>query len=176
MCLKIWDHAVRISILNFKFIASLMFICAAVVVFVNPVNSQSNIPFAGFAGRWVGEGQLGYSNGENEKIKCRLTYFISQKGHSLEQNIRCGTSGAKIEINSKIDHQDGELSGTWLERTYNIGGNVTGRITNQGIKIFVKSDNFEGVMQISQRNNRQTVEIQLQDSEIMGLTLDLRRG
>ncbi len=140
------------------------------------LSAQAVQPFAGLVGRWVGEGRLGYSSGQNEKIRCRLTYFVKEAGHKLKQNIRCGTSGAKIEIKSDILHDQGTLTGTWRETTYDMKGSLRGRVTPEGFVVFVKSERIDAIMQISQNAKRQIVEIQFRGSEIIGMTLGLRKG
>src|SRR5262245_58535009 len=62
-----------------------------------PAPVQKTAPFKELAGRWVGEGRIGMSEGKNESVKCRATYFVNETGAELKQNIRCASAGGKVE-------------------------------------------------------------------------------
>ncbi|MEQ1653755.1 MAG: hypothetical protein ABL897_14820, partial [Hyphomicrobium sp.] len=85
-------------------------------------------------GRWTGQGRLGFAEGKIENITCRATYFVSDGGEKLEQNIRCASAGAKVEIKSALTHNAGKLSGTWSELIYEKAGDLTGDITPTGFR------------------------------------------
>lgn len=133
-------------------------------------------PFAGLAGRWVGEGRLGFKDGKGETVKCRATYFVSDNLQELKQNIRCASAGGKIEVQSTITSQGGALSGSWTETIYNISGAITGKITPKGYQVAVTSADLAANMEIVVRDARQIVEIQFHHASLVGLTLILTKG
>ncbi|MCK9910250.1 hypothetical protein MXD81_13985, partial [Microbacteriaceae bacterium K1510] len=96
---------------------------------------QKSAPFKELAGRWVGEGRIGMSEGKVESVKCRATYFVEGTGNQLKQNIRCASAGGKVEVKSDVVAKDGKLTGTWNELVYNLGGEMTGEVTQRGFRI-----------------------------------------
>lgn len=151
-------------------------LASLVVVFGTGVAADDSAPFKDLPGRWVGEGRIGLESGKIEKVKCRATYFVSEGGAGLRQNIRCATSGAKIEVKSQLRSNAGTLSGTWKELIYNLEGELTGKVTERGFRISVKGADMAANMEVILFKGRQVVEIQFIDSALVGLTLILTKG
>ncbi len=137
---------------------------------------QKSAPFKELAGRWVGEGRIGMGEGKVESVKCRATYFVEGTGDQLKQNIRCASAGGKVEVKSEVLAKDGKLSGTWNELVYNLGGDMTGEVTQRGFRIVVRSGDLTANMDVIVMNDRQIVEIQFFNSSLRGLTLILKKG
>lgn len=137
---------------------------------------QKDAPFKELAGRWVGEGRIGMSEGKVESVKCRATYFVEGTGNQLKQNIRCASAGGKVEVKSDVLSKDGKLSGTWNELVYNLGGDMTGEVTQRGFRIVVRGGDLTANMDVIVMNDRQIVEIQFFNSSLRGLTLILKKG
>jgi hypothetical protein len=133
-------------------------------------------PFKDLPGRWVGEGRIGLKDGKTEQVKCRATYFLSDKADELKQNIRCASASGKIEVKSVVTHTAGKLSGTWNELIYNLGGELSGEVTPRGFRISVHGSGLAANMEVIVRDGRQIVEIQFFDSALRGLTLILQQG
>ena len=133
-------------------------------------------PFASLAGRWTGQGRLGFAEGKTENITCHATYFISDDGDKLAQNIRCASAGAKVEIKSALAHSAGKLSGTWSELIYNKAGELTGDITSRGFRIDVKGDDLNATMELIVHDSKQLVEVHFNNSTLIGLSLLLEKG
>ena len=138
--------------------------------------AQDASPFKDLPGRWIGEGRVGIKDGKAETVKCRATYFLSDDGQGLRQNIRCASAGGKIEVKSAVRHEDGKLSGTWQELVYNLGGELGGEITDRGFRITVKGSDLAANMDVIVLKDRQVVEIQFFNSSLVGLTLILKKG
>lgn len=137
---------------------------------------QKSAPFKELAGRWVGEGRIGMSEGKVESVKCRATYFVEGTGDQLKQNIRCASAGGKVEVKSEVLARDGKLSGTWNELVYNVGGDLKGEVTQRGFRIVVRGGDLTANMDVIVMNDRQIVEIQFFNSSLRGLTLILKKG
>lgn len=137
---------------------------------------QKAAPFKELAGRWVGEGRIGTGEGKVESVKCRATYFVEGTGDRLKQNIRCASAGGKVEVKSDVLAKDGKLTGTWNELVYNLGGEMTGEVTQRGFRIVVRGGDLTANMDVIVMNNRQIVEIQFFNSSLRGLTLILKKG
>ena len=139
-----------------------------------PVNKSA--PFKGLPGRWVGEGRIGVKDSKPESVKCRATYFVNDKGDELRQNIRCASAGGKVEVKSNVVANGGKLTGTWNELVYNLGGEMTGEVTERGFRIVVRGGDMRANMDVIVIDDRQIVEIQFFNSSIRGLTLILKKG
>ena len=97
--------------------------------FADPAPPIPTSPFKDLPGRWVGDGRLGLKDGKFETVKCRATYFLSDDGVELKQNIRCASASGNIEVKSEVKHNAGKLTGTWNELIYNLGGDLSGQVT-----------------------------------------------
>jgi hypothetical protein len=142
-----------------------------------PAPVQKSAPFKDLPGRWVGEGRIGLKDGKTEKVQCRATYFVNPAGNELKQNIRCASASGKIEVKSLVNSTaDGKLNGTWNELVYNLGGGMTGEVTERGLRIVVRAADLTANMDVMVMNDRQIVEIQFFNSTLRGLTLILKKG
>ena len=141
-----------------------------------PAPVQKDAPFKELPGRWVGEGRLGMKDGQTEKVQCRATYFVNAAGNELKQTIRCASQGGKVEVKSLVNAKDGKLSGTWNETVYNVGGDMTGEVTQRGFRIAVRSGDLTANMDVIVMNDRQVVEIQFFSETLRGLMLILKKG
>jgi len=144
--------------------------------FEGVAHARDPSPFDKLAGRWVGEGRLGMRDGQNESVKCRVTYFVSETGDELKQTIRCASPGGSVEVQSLIAHNAGALKGAWKEVVRNWNGEVSGNVTPTGFRVTVKGSDLSANMDLIVREGRQVVEIQFHDSVIIGLTLVLTKG
>jgi predicted secreted protein len=143
---------------------------------VGPGAADPATPFNLLPGRWVGQGRLGLQGVKIEIVKCRATYFTSDDGSQLKQNVRCASQSGKIEVKSLIAHSGGELSGTWNELVYNLGGELSGNVTERGFRISVRGSGLTANMEVAVAKSNQIIEIQFFDSTLLGLSLVLRKG
>jgi hypothetical protein len=133
-------------------------------------------PFAGYAGRWVGNGSVTYDDGKTEAIKCRVTYFVVDGGSGLQQNIRCASASYKFEVRSDIDYAGGKVSGSWVEMVNNASGNVSGTASNNLIKASVKSEKLDATMSVSLNGGSQSVNISPKGLGVKAVAINLRKG
>ncbi len=140
------------------------------------VLADPSAPFKQLPGRWVGHGRLGLQGGKVEIVKCRATYFTSDDGSELKQNVRCASKSGKIEVKSIITHSEGKLTGTWNELVYNLGGELNGNLTKRGFRISVRGSGLAANMEVAVSKSRQIIEIQFFNSTLIGLSLLLQKG
>jgi len=136
--------------------------------------AQEVSPFARLAGRWLGEGRLGYTGGKTETVRCRVTYILSEP--QVRQTIRCATEGDTIEVQSVVTHASGSISGTWRELSRNWSGDLSGTVTESGFKVAIRGTELNANMDIIVKDKRQIIEIQFINSSLIGLTLVLNKG
>jgi hypothetical protein len=141
-----------------------------------PASAEEPSPFAKLAGRWLGEGRLGIRDGPTERVKCRVTYILSEQGQQVRQTIRCATDSGSVEVQSTVSHAAGALTGTWKELSRDWSGGLTGSVTANGFKVAVKGTELNANMDIIVKDVRQIIEIQFIDSPLIGLTLILTKG
>jgi hypothetical protein len=141
-----------------------------------PARADNALPFKDVLGRWIGEGRLGFRGGNNEVVKCRVTYAAPDSPDRLQQSIRCAAASGSIEVKSLIVYQDGALKGTWSEQLHNMNGEVTGTVNPNGFRVFVRGPDLSANMDIIVKETRQVIEIQFQGSSLIGLTLALTKG
>jgi hypothetical protein len=141
-----------------------------------PAPAQEASPFVKLAGRWLGEGRLGFTGGKTESVKCRVTYFVTDEARQVRQTIRCATEGDTVEVQSTVTHAEGVLSGTWRELSRDWSGEVSGRVTTNGFKVGIRGSELNANMDIIVKDSRQIIEIQFMNSPLIGLTLVLNKG
>ncbi len=148
----------------------------AVATMLNASPASADGPFAGYAGRWVGNGSVTYDDGKTEAIKCRVTYFVVDGGSGLQQNIRCASASYKFEVRSDIDYAGGKVSGSWVEMVNNASGNVSGTASDNLIRASVKSDKLDATMSVKLSGSSQSVNISPKGLGVKLVSINLRKG
>jgi hypothetical protein len=138
--------------------------------------AKADGPFAGYAGRWVGNGSVTYDDGKTEALKCRVTYFVVDGGSGLQQNIRCASASYKFEVRSDIDYAGGKVSGSWVEMVNNASGNVSGTASANLIRASVKSDKLDATMSVKLNGSSQSVSISPKGLGVKMVSISLRKG
>ena len=131
---------------------------------------------AGLPGLWTGQGRLGFKDGKAETVTCRATYFAASDAPGLKQTIRCASPSGKIELKSRLEENDGALSGEWSEEMYNLKGALQGKVTERGLVVTVRGDDLNANMDVIVKDDRQIVEIQFHNTSLIGITLVLKRA
>jgi hypothetical protein len=152
-------------------VAFLLLLLSAVPSFA--LESAGGSPFTKLAGRWLGEGRLGYSGGKTETVKCTVTYVVSES--QARQTIRCATEGDTVEVQSLVTHASGSIKGAWRELSRNWNGELSGNVTENGFKVAIRGSELNANMDIIVKDNRQVIEIQFINSSLIGLTLVLNK-
>ena len=133
-------------------------------------------PLDKLVGRWVGEGFLGIKDGKSEAVKCRVTYIPAESTHQLKQTVRCASAGGSIEVQSHIVYSAGAISGSWSELTRNMRGDLAGKVTPRGFQVMVTGTDLNANMNVVINGPKQIIEIQFNNSSLIGLTLVLTKG
>ena len=149
-------------------------VAAAAILFATPALADG--PFAGYAGRWVGNGSVTYDDGKTESLKCRVTYFVVDGGSGLQQNIRCASASYNFEVRSDINYADGRLSGSWVERVNNASGDISGTASANLIRASVKSDKVDATMSVKLSGGTQSVSISPKGLGVKAVSINLRKG
>lgn len=141
-----------------------------------PATPPAPLTLDTLVGRWTGEGRLGFAESKFENVKCRVTYLRTEQTGQLKQNIRCASASGNIEVLSELQQSGVELTGKWVETVRNMNGELAGQVTPTGFRVEIKGTDLNAHMDIMVRGTRQLVEIQFNNSTLVGLSLMLVKG
>lgn len=130
-------------------------------------------PIDDLPGRWSGWGTISLPSGTSEQVKCIATYFVTDGGASMVQNLRCASSSYKIDATAKLKNASGALSGEWEEKTYSAIGSVSGKTTSDGFNLAITGDKFTAVLAVTSTNCKQSVTITPIGLEIAKIAISL---
>lgn len=128
--------------------------------------------FEPLLGSWGGSGTYKLQDGTSEKLKCDAYYTGS--GAQLGIAVRCAGQTNKIEMRSKLSASGTSLSGNWEERTYNAGGNVTGKLTESKLTLSF-TGGVAGSIAITYDRTKQNVAIATEGTSLKSVTVSLSR-
>ncbi len=112
----------------------------------------------------------------HERIRCKVHYDVASGGALLDQTLRCASDSYKLEVRSKVSATGTQLAGKWNEITRDSIGNISGTITNAGIKAMIDGIGFTADMDISTEANRQSITIDPTGAtDISNVTITLTR-
>lgn len=93
-------------------------------------------------GSWRGSGTVQPIGGAKERISCRVNYNASTA--RVRQQISCAGTDYKFNAGANVSCNGDNVSGTWVEKTANNTGRVSGGIKGNRMNIEVKGPNFDG--------------------------------
>lgn len=135
--------------------------------------------FSGLAGSWRGDGSIGWTSGETERIRCTAIYEVERDGNKLIQNLTCATDSTRLIVKSDITYNPaaGAITGSWTETSYGLNGFVTGRANASTIKANVRSTDkrFSARVTVVTNGSSQTVTIAPDGLEVKEVSVQLRR-
>ncbi|MEM7621383.1 MAG: hypothetical protein AAF228_13225 [Pseudomonadota bacterium] len=126
-------------------------------------------------GYWNGKGSIVFSGGQQETLKCRATYFPSEGGRKLRQNIRCASPSYKITASSEYQTKKGQVTGTWAETGFELTGDVTGRVKGSTLVLAVKGQTFSADMSVTLKRCQKFIKIVPKGIDISLMSLNFRK-
>jgi hypothetical protein len=147
--------------------------CLAVMVV--PVEAADDNPFPGLVGAWSGSGEARLEGGKTEKMQCR-GYYRGESSAVLGIAIRCANPSAKIDLRATLSNQNGTVSGNWEERTYNAGGQVTGKASASKVNLAISGGGLTATMAVSVNGPSHSVNISTQGIPLKGVSISLARS
>lgn len=151
---------------------------AALLASAAPALAQDGL-FNGMEGAWRGEGTIGWTTGEIEKMRCNAKYEVADAGNSIVQNLTCATDSTRLVVKSTIKYNPAAnaLSGSWSETGYGINGYVTGRASTGNVRAIVESTDkrFTAIVTISMNGPEQTVTIAPDGIDVTEVAVTMRR-
>lgn len=148
---------------------------ATVIAAIAPATAaRSEAPFESIAGRWHGQGRIKLEH-STESMSCLAYYNAKDGGTMLGMSIQCASTSYKIELRSNLQSRGGRVSGTWEERNFNAGGDVSGSVAESGMNLRI-SGTVAGSMSVSFGPHHQTVNISTEGAGFSGVTISLARN
>jgi hypothetical protein len=148
----------------------------ALTVLAAPVAAQAaESPFANLNGSWSGPGVITLASGAKERIRCRATYNVGRDGNSLNLALRCASESYKFELESSVSHVNGAVSGHWNEKTYGVGGIITGKGTPGRLQVRAEGP-FSALLGMTTRADRQSISISSPGSPMSEVAISMSRG
>lgn len=130
--------------------------------------------FARMAGGWSGGGRIMFSDGRDERIRCRAD-FTDQAGEALEQRLRCASDNYNFDIGSTVAARGDHISGDWTEATRNVAGQIEGRVFGNHIEAHVQAAAFQANLALSVSGNALRVTLAPQGNDVREIEVTLRR-
>jgi hypothetical protein len=152
--------------LSFRSVAALSIVLsAATAAKANPITDV-------LEGEWSGSGQVVYSNGTTERIRCRGTAHSSTE-NSIDQNFDCATAGKAFGYSSALHFSEGRVRGTWRSGTRS--GRVLGDASRSRINARLISDQGDGSLSASMSGCSQSLSVSGWDEGIKSLSVRLKK-
>jgi hypothetical protein len=132
-------------------------------------------PFAGMGGNWSGAGTVTLEDGSTERIRCRATYVVDDRGTDLKLTLICASDSYKFDLSGNVFIDRGALSGNWSEASRNVHGSLDGSGAGGKFQVLATAAGFAAQLSVTTRGNRQSVEIRSQQSNFRGASMSLSR-
>ena len=149
-------------------------IALAVAGFVAPAMAASSNPFVTLAGVWSGSGTARFDNGKTESLRCKGYYTNNGNPHDLGLSIRCANASSKVELRANLVDNNGSVSGTWEERTYNQSGSVSGRVTANRMTLSI-TGGITGTMTVAINGSSHSVTVATSGPSFKGVHISMSR-
>ena len=152
-------------------------VLAGLLTVLVPSAVAADGPFAALSGSWSGGGQMRFSGGNTEALKCRAYYTTKETGSSMGLAIRCASTSNKIELRANLQYAvGGSVTGSWEERTFNTTGDVTGQASASRINLSIKGGGFSGSMLVGTTGSTQSVTIHTEGITLKSVNINLSKG
>ena len=133
-------------------------------------------PFAGFAGTWIGAGDVSLTDGSSERIRCKAVYSAGSGAAALNVHVTCASDSFKVDLLSDLEAEGRSFTGSWQETTRQAQGSVTGQIVAPGqIQANLAGAGFGIQLSASTNGAQQAVTIVSQGTDVRRVTIKLKK-
>jgi hypothetical protein len=136
-------------------------------------------PFADFTGSWTGTGTVRPGSGAIERIRCIANYRPrGSSQHEVDLQLRCASDSYNFDLSGQFTaNERNQITGSWTERSRNIGGTATGTASGERLDVHVESSAFAADLVMVTRSRRQSVTIDSQGGgQIVKASISLSRS
>lgn len=113
--------------------------------------------FAILPGTWSGGGTVLKTDGTTEALRCRVKYSLVPSGTVVHQDIVCAAASYRMEFVTDLVNRNGDIAGTWTEKTQQASGSVSGRIEGDIIRTQISGPAFAAAVVIAVEGRKQTI-------------------
>jgi len=132
-------------------------------------------PIDEMSGYWTGGGSVVLANGTTERVKCVVTYKISDSGTQIKQNMRCASADYNINASADLNVKGAQVSGSWEEKTYSAVGQVSGRYSGSSLVLSIQGASFTAAMNVTLSSCKQSISITPQGLEVTRISIGLAK-
>jgi hypothetical protein len=144
------------------------------VMFAHTSVAQVAGPFGGLGGSWAGSGRVRLDAGQTEALRCTANYVPRGGGSGLGLSLRCASASNRIELRANLSVRGGRVSGSWEERSFNAGGDLSGLASGGSLRLRF-SGTISGSMLVTTAGNSQSISVRTDNSALQGVNVSLRR-
>ena len=141
------------------FAVSCLMMCSATVFEPDASRASEGEAVLGLAGRWAGEATLVPASGQRETFKCIITYFPSDDGSRVRQNLRCKNANYRFDAATHLQISGRQVTGRWEDNVNSLNGTVLGTMTHDGFDILLSGKFFDAKMTVVSTACEQSVTI-----------------
>jgi hypothetical protein len=132
-------------------------------VFPDRLLAQAPDPILSLAGRWAGSAILVPASGPNEPYTCVATYFPTDGGSRVTQNLRCKSANYQFDGTTQLEIAAGKITGRWQDKVNNLDGIVNGTVKSDGFDIALSGNFFDAKMTVATAPCQQSITIVLEE-------------
>lgn len=133
-------------------------------------------PVQRLMGRWAGDANVVPVAGPSLPFTCVVTYIAAEGGAGMRQNLRCKTTGYRVETTTDFKIDGARVTGRWEDKINAIDGDVRGAVTANGFDVQLTGRFFAARMQVSGSACEQTVTITPEEGDLIrAITASLRK-
>ena len=91
-------------------------------------------------GRWAGNGDAVFKDGQHSPFKCVVVYLTDHAGGQVKQTIRCNSERLDLQLESSWQVKEGSITGTWHETKYELRGTLLGSLDPEGYNLYAENE------------------------------------
>jgi hypothetical protein len=137
------------------------------------VSGATASPIDDLVGYWTGAGSVTLANGNTERVKCAVTYKVTDGGNQIRQSMRCASTDYSINASADLKLKGQQVSGSWEEKTYSAVGQISGRYTGSSFVLSIQGANFSAALNVTLSNCKQSINITPQGLDVTKITIGL---
>jgi hypothetical protein len=122
---------------------------------------------------WSGTGQLKFTEGQSEVLKCKAYYTRRPEGLGIA--LRCASAGQSIDLRAVLVATGSQLTGSWEERSFSAAGKATGTLSGPRLVLLVEGAGLKAIMTVTTAGQAQSVSITSEGTRLRAVTIGLSK-
>ena len=90
-------------------------------------------------------------------------------------SLRCASASGRVELRATLSASGSRVSGSWEERSYGLGGQVSGTASGNSLRLTF-SGGLSGSMTVTTTGGSQSISVRTDISALQGVSVNLRRN